>query len=206
MRRLMIATVGGALLILLLAMPFGANAAAEQAGGVLVDGSGNAIGSVQLTQTANGVVVAVNIANSSVVKPGAHGIHFHAIGRCDGPDFTSAGAHFNPTNKQHGAQNANGAHAGDLPNFTVGPGTASGSGYTYTTTTTMISLSPGAAGIFDTDGVALVIHANPDDERTDPTGNSGGRIACAAIVPAASVAATSGPARPFFFLRRLGEG
>ncbi len=110
------------------------------------------------------------------------------------------------TNKQHGFNNPNGAHAGDLPNFAVGPSTASAGGYTFTATTTMVTLSPGPTSISDADGTALVIHANPDDDMTDPAGNSGGRVACAILIPSQSVAASSGPARPYFFLHRLGEG
>ncbi|MCA1667674.1 MAG: superoxide dismutase family protein [Thermomicrobia bacterium] len=206
MRRLMIAATFGVLIAFLLATPLGTSAAGEQAGGTLVDGAGNQIGNVQLVQTANGVVVTVSVTNASILKAGNHGIHFHAVGKCDGPDFTSAGGHFNPMSKQHGLQNPNGAHAGDLPNFFVGSTTASGNGYTYTATTTMITLSPGVTSIFDADGTALVIHANPDDEMTDPTGNSGGRVACANLVHSASAAPLSGPARAFFFLRRLGDG
>jgi len=205
MRRLMLMTIG-AVIALLLAMPMATGASAEQMGGTLVDGSGNQIGNVQLVQTANGVAVTVYVTNAAVLKPGNHGIHFHAVGKCDGPDFASAGAHFNPTNKQHGLNNPNGAHAGDLPNFAVGPSTASAGGYMFTATTTMVTLSPGPTGISDADGTALVIHANPDDDMTDPSGNSGGRVACAILIPSQSVAASSGPARPYFFLRRLGEG
>lgn len=205
MRRLMLMTIG-AMIAFLLTTPMATGAAAEQAGGTLVDGSGNQIGNVQLVQTANGVAVTVTVTNASILKPGNHGIHFHAVGKCDGPDFASAGGHFNPLNKQHGLSNPNGAHAGDLPNFAVGPNTASGGGYTFTATTTMISLSPGPTSIYDADGTALVIHANPDDETTDPSGNSGGRIACAVLVSSQSVSSPSGPARPSFFLRRLGDG
>lgn len=206
MRRLTGVVAFGTMIAFLLAIPLGTSAAGEQASGFLVDGSGNQIGNVQLVQTANGVAVTVSVTNASVLKAGDHGIHFHAVGKCDGPDFASAGAHFNPTSKQHGLNNPNGPHAGDLPNFTVGPSTASSGGYTFTAMTSMISVSPGATSVFDADGTALVIHANPDDDRTDPTGNSGGRVACAILVPQGSIAPASGPARAFFFLRRLGDG
>jgi Cu-Zn family superoxide dismutase len=106
-----------------------------------------------------------------------HGIHFHAVGRCDPPDFMSAGDHFNPTNRQHGQRNPQGPHAGDLPNLTVeANGTA-----TYQATNALVTLGPGANSLLDADGSALVIHADPDDDVTDPAGNSGGRIACAVI-------------------------
>lgn len=195
----------GAMIAFLLAMPTATGAAGEKESGTLVDSSGSPIGTVQLAQTASGVAMTVSVTSTSALKPGDHGIHFHSVGRCDGPDFVSAGAHFNPMSKQHGLQNPNGPHAGDLPNFTVGPSTANGSGYTFTATTPMISLSPGPTSIFDADGTTLVIHANADDERTDPTGNSGGRVACAVLIPGASVAAAPGPARVYFFLRRLGD-
>jgi Cu-Zn family superoxide dismutase len=111
---------------------------------------------------------------------GVHGIHLHAIGRCDGPDFKSAGPHWNPAGKQHGHDNPLGAHLGDLPNLTIG---ADGRG----------SASFAIQGdMADTDGTALVIHAKPDDEKTDPSGNSGDRIACAVLVAPASGGASGG--------------
>ena len=158
-------------------------AAGERASGTLIDTTGTTIGRVELTQEANGVRMVVRITDEQRIRPGNHGIHFHAVGRCDIPDFTSAAAHFNPTNKQHGAKNPQGAHAGDLPNLPLDDTTRNqgGGGYTWTTTTTALTLAAGATSIFDADGTALVIHADPDDEATDPTGNSGGRVACATI-------------------------
>ncbi len=174
-------TLGMAILALLaLAAPAGA--VGERAGGTLIDASGRTIGSVQLEQLASGVTVTVSItARVPALTPGAHGIHFHTVGRCEGPDFMSAGGHYNPTGRQHGLANAQGAHAGDLPNFDVGAGTATQSGYHYRATTPAVTLSPGPATLFDADGTALVIHANADDHVTDPAGNSGGRIACAVL-------------------------
>ena len=89
----------------------------------------------------------------------------------------SAGGHFNPTNRQHGLRNPQGPHAGDLPNLTVD---ANGAG-TFQATNALVTLGAGTSSLFDADGSALVIHADPDDEMTDPTGNSGGRIACGVI-------------------------
>lgn len=195
MRRLLALITLGALLASLLAVPLGTRAAGEQAGGTLVDGTGKQIGTVQLVQTAGGVAVMVSVTGVGALVPGDHGIHFHAVGTCDGPDFTSAGGHFNPTNKQHGVDNPNGPHAGDLPNFTVGPSTASQGGYTFTATTSMITLTPGATSIFDADGTALVIHAGMDDEKTDPAGNSGARVACAVLTAKAATGGTQ-PAAP----------
>jgi Cu-Zn family superoxide dismutase len=102
------------------------------------------------------------------------------VGKCDAPDFTSAGPHFNPTGKQHGALNPQGSHAGDLPNLNVGP---DGTGR-LETATEQITLGPGATSLWDADGSALVVHAAPDDFTTDPTGNAGGRIACGILTAA----------------------
>lgn len=210
MRRLLALITLGALLASLLVVPLGTSAAGEQAGGTLIDGTGKQIGTVQLAQTTNGVAVTVTVTGAGALAPGDHGIHFHAVGKCDGPDFASAGGHFNPTNKQHGLDNPNGPHAGDLPNFTVGPSTASQGGYTFTATTSMIALTPGPTNIFTASGSALVIHANPDDEKTDPAGNSGGRVACAVLtMKAATATATppkTGDSGTAHYIRRLGDG
>ncbi|MDQ6834431.1 MAG: superoxide dismutase family protein [Chloroflexota bacterium] len=210
MRRPMMLTMFGALLAFLLAMPLGTAAAGEQAGGTLVDGTGKQIGTVQLTQTANAVAVTVSVTGVGTLAPGDHGIHFHAVGKCDGPDFSSAGGHFNPANKQHGLDNPNGPHAGDLPNFTVGASTASQGGYTFTATTSMITLSAGPTSIFDADGTALVIHVGMDDEKTDPAGNSGSRVACAVLKPLATAAPPAPPrtggGSEAALIRRLGDG
>lgn len=161
-------------------------AVGEGARGTLVDGAGKAIGSVELTEGAAGVAVRVRLDNLDVVKAGRHGFHLHAVGKCDGPDFASAGGHFNPAGKQHGAKNPQGAHAGDLENLVVAANTAGAGAAGWATTSARFTLSAGPAGIFDADGAALVIHANEDDEATDPTGNSGGRIACAVLQPTAT--------------------
>ena len=94
-----------------------------------------------------------------------------------GLSFASAGSHFNPTGRQHGALNAQGPHAGDLPNVTIA---ADGKGR-LESTTELISLVGGPSSVFDADGSAIVVHAAPDDFKTDPTGNSGARIACGVI-------------------------
>ena len=110
------------------------------------------------------------------LTPGSHGIHFHAVGRCD-DSFASAGPHFNPHDRRHGLSAIDGPHAGDLPNFTArSDGTAR-----VDVTTDRISLTSGATNVFDGDGTSLVIHALPDDQLTDPAGNSGARIACGVI-------------------------
>lgn len=148
----------------------------------LQDGNGGSIGSVQLSQDAKGVVQ-VTVSGSGL-SAGEHGIHIHATGKCDGQAFASANAHFNVTNHQHGLSNPAGPHDGDLPGLTA---VANGT-YTYTATTDRISLTGGPANVFDADGSALIVHAAKDDQVTDPTGNSGGRVACAVIAAATPVA------------------
>jgi len=104
------------------------------------------------------------------LPPGVHGIHLHSVGRCDGPDFKSAGTHWNPKDKQHGHENPMGAHLGDLANLNVGEDGTGNASFTI-----------GPQPLDDADGTSLVIHAKPDDYKTDPSGNSGDRIACAVL-------------------------
>jgi Cu-Zn family superoxide dismutase len=105
---------------------------------------------------------------------GVYGAHVHTTGRCEAPDFASAGPHWNPTGQQHGKNNPQGMHKGDLPNLAVG---TDGRG-SFEVTIPGASMSGGPNPLLDSDGAAVVIHASPDDYRTDPSGNSGGRIAC----------------------------
>ena len=143
----------------------------------LTNTSGQSVGTARFTQAGNVVRILVEAKG---LPPGPHGAHVHAVGKCDPPDFNSAGPHFNPTNKQHGALNPQGSHAGDLPNLTVGP---DGTGR-METTTEQLSLGSGPSSVWDADGSALVVHANADDFKTDPTGNSGARVACGVLVKA----------------------
>ena len=152
----------------------GAPATDNAARAELQNGLGKAVGTATLTQVGNVVRVIVEVQG---LPRGAHGVHVHSVGKCDGPDFTTAGPHFNPAGRQHGALNAQGPHAGDLPNIEVG---GDGKGR-LESTTELISLGSGTNTVFDGDGSALVIHAAPDDFKTDPTGNSGARIACGVI-------------------------
>ena len=110
---------------------------------------------------------------------GTHGTHLHEAGRCDPPQFTTAGAHLNPLARRHGTRNPQGPHLGDLPNLVVG---ADGRGHLEATI--VASLRPGTPPIYDVDGTAIVVHASADDMMTDPSGNSGARIACGVIPPA----------------------
>lgn len=133
----------------------------------LVTANGQAVGRATATAMSDGIQVVVEGRN---MPPGVHGAHVHTVGRCDAPTFETAGGHWNPATKQHGMQNPAGPHAGDMPNLDV----AADGGGALTVTL------PGGTfdGLFDADGSAMMIHAGPDDMRTDPSGNSGGRIAC----------------------------
>ena len=137
---------------------------------------GTEVGSVTLAQGDGTVAVTGELTG---ITPGLHGFHFHETGDCDASAaFESAGKHFNPTAHQHGLENPEGPHAGDLPNVEA---VAEG-GVAVDLTTDLISLTEGdPAYVFDADGTALVIHAGPDDNVTDPSGNSGDRVACAVI-------------------------
>ena len=149
---------------------------ATHAGASIVDGSGAIIGRAQLTEDATGRLhINVHVEG---LTPGQHGIHLHAIGQCVGPAFTSAGGHHNPLGAQHGLDNPDGAHAGDLPNLIVN---VEGRGH-LDATSDRATLSIGPVSLFDADGSAVIIHAAEDDQVTNPTGNSGARVACGAIV------------------------
>ena len=145
----------------------------------LRDSAGAEVGTARLTGDDDGTVHLV--VHVDRMTPGAHGIHFHAVGSCEGATkFASAGGHHNPLSKKHGLQNPEGPHAGDLPNLTVG---ANGSG-DLDTTTSLTTLRDGPASLFDADGSAVVVHAGEDDQHTDPAGNSGARVACGVLTTA----------------------
>ena len=158
-------------------------AGTPQATAELKNARGEAVGTASFWEDASGVRVVTQVRG---IPAGKHGTHLHAVGKCDPPDFTTAGGHYNPGGKKHGLKRSDGPHAGDLPNLEVG---ADGTGR-LKYVTTLVTLGPGPTTLFDADGTALVIHANPDDEATDPTGNSGGRIACGVIVRASPPPAT----------------
>lgn len=147
----------------------------------LIRSDGSPAGTILAYQEPTGLLLRID---ASGLPPGQHGVHLHSAGRCEPPAFASAGPHWNPAARQHGHRNPAGWHSGDLGNLGVGadgklrvgllvPGTA------------LRAVGPGGGAVLaDADGTALVIHSHPDDERTDPGGNSGDRIACAVIVPA----------------------
>jgi Cu-Zn family superoxide dismutase len=149
----------------------------------LVNTAGQTIGTVRAWQTAGAVAFRIEAAGLS---HGVHGLHVHAVGRCDPPDFASAGPHWNPADRKHGINNPAGPHAGDLPNVTAAANGVLGE--TVTLSGASLVAPPGAPGaLIDADGAALVIHAQADDYVTDPSGNSGPRIACAVLQPVAEV-------------------
>ena len=167
------------LLLITAAAALAGCAAIEPEGGApmpLVSASGQSIGTVRAWQTAGGVSFRISATG---LPHGLHGLHVHAVGRCDPPDFKSAGAHWNPAGKKHGMNNPAWPHAGDLPNVEVA------SNGVLTATVTLAGAS--MASLLDADGAALVIHATADDYKTDPSGNSGARIACAVIQPVAEI-------------------
>lgn len=171
-----------ALPIILPALALAACAYPEPKGGPpmpLINGAGQTIGTVSAWQTSGGVGLRIQ---ASGLPHGNHGLHVHAVGRCDGPDFKSAGPHWNPADRKHGLSNPAGPHGGDLPNVVVA---ANGVLSTIVTVPGAVLAGPvgGRNVILDADGAALVLHAGPDDNMTDPSGNSGDRIACAILVP-----------------------
>lgn len=141
----------------------------------LKDKDGKTVGSAFFRERPDGMLVRLDVKG---LTPGLHAVHVHAVGKCEGPAFTTAGGHFNPAGKKHGLKSSDGAHAGDLPNMLVAK---DGSGR-FEVKTDAMTLKSGAMSVFDGDGSALVIHAGVDDYTTDPTGNAGDRVACGLIV------------------------
>ncbi len=193
-RRLVV--VGSGLLAALLVLAGGSVAAQGTAAAStqVRDATGRVVGTATFTPTAGGVQLTARFEG---LPPGQHGIHVHTTGVCDPPDFMTAGGHFNPTGKQHGLNNPQGAHMGDLPNLEVA---ANGSA-TFNGVLRGASLVSGDTSLLKADGTALVIHQDMDDQMTDPAGNSGPRIACGLIAAGAQAGAAQVPSA----LPRTGE-
>lgn len=137
--------------------------------------SGQPAGIAQIEARGGEMALIVELTD---ISPGLHGIHLHAVGSCEAPSFASAGGHLNPGGRQHGMDNPMGRHLGDLPNVEVGnDGTGRLEIALDGARQTLLS------ELFDADGTAIVVHAGPDDYKTDPSGNSGGRIACGVFAP-----------------------
>ena len=140
---------------------------------VMRDQAGRELGTLTLSESGHGFVATGSLEH---LAPGIHGIHIHTLGSCEGA-FNSAGSHWNPTGRQHGFENPAGPHLGDMQNLIVAPDSS-----------TDVAVSNrgggvlrGVGGLLDGDGASIVIHAGQDDYRTDPSGNSGARVACGVL-------------------------
>ena len=151
----------------------GTASAATQGKATINDAEGKKVGEATLTQTPSGVLIKAQFEN---LPPGVHGFHFHEKGAC-APNFDAAGAHFNPSKKKHGFQAPKGEHAGDLPNLHV----PENGKLTVEVLAPDVKLEGGKTSLLADNGTSLMVHAGPDDYKTDPSGDSGGRIACGVI-------------------------
>ena len=165
-----LASVSLGLLLALMVLP---SKSAAKTKVELKDAQGKSVGEVLLWDQGTGVALQLKLHDLS---PGVHAIHFHQVPKCEAPDFKSAGGHFNPEKKKHGFDNPEGHHAGDIKNFTVdAKGKASAR-----LEDADVTLKAGPHSLMS-DGAAIVVHAKADDYKTDPSGNSGDRVACGVI-------------------------
>ncbi len=169
MKRLAYLTLG--LFLVLLALP---SQTAAKTKVDLKDAQGKDVGNVIIWDQGSGVGLELHLHD---LTPGDHGIHFHQVPKCEGPDFKSAGGHFNPDSKKHGFDNPDGHHAGDMNNFTVD---AQGKAEVRLEDKDA-TLKDGPHSLLSNGGAAIVVHAKGDDYKTDPSGNSGDRVACGVI-------------------------
>ncbi len=172
-RLLVVGAAVAAVLLLAVAASGKDEPAVEKAFAVLKDAAGKDVGTASFSTTPSGTLIDLNL---TAVPPGVHAVHIHAVGTCEPPDFKSAGPHFNPDQTKHGMMSAEGPHAGDLPNIHV----PAGGTLEVEILDPLVTIGQEAA-LIDADGSAIVIHAGPDDYKTDPAGNSGDRIACGVI-------------------------
>jgi len=140
----------------------------------LKDAQGKDVGTVVIWDQGSGVALEFELHG---LTPGEHGIHFHQVPKCEAPDFKSAGGHFNPESKKHGFDSPEGHHAGDVKNFTVKADGTTGKVHLEDSD---VTLKDGPHSLL-TNGAAIVVHAKADDYKTDPSGNSGDRVACGVI-------------------------
>jgi superoxide dismutase, Cu-Zn family len=165
------AMVGGIMLVTVV-VAF-AEGTGERARATLKNLQGQTVGDATLTDTPHGVRIRVNLTKAPA---GVHAFHIHETGKCEAP-FTSAGDHFNPTEKQHGLENERGMHAGDMPNIDV----PSNGALAFDVFHHAVTLRAGPNSLLDTDGSAIVIHDKADDYRSDPAGNAGDRVICGVV-------------------------
>jgi Cu-Zn family superoxide dismutase len=169
MKHLAVSVLG----LLLVLVAFAVNSSAKTTVEVK-DAQGKSVGSIVIWDEGSGVALGLHLHD---LTPGDHAIHFHQVPKCEGPDFKSAGGHFNPDAKKHGFDSPDGHHAGDMKNFQVGPdGKAE-----VQLTDAEVTLKDGPHSLFSNGGTAIVIHAKADDYKTDPSGNSGDRVYCGVL-------------------------